>query len=775
MPRITIKGGVWKNTEDEILKVAVMKYGKNQWSRISSLLVRKSAAQCKARWYEWLDPSIKKTEWSHEEEERLLHLAKIMPCQWRSIAPMIGRTAAQCLEKYEQLLDAAQQPEEAVAAAATGRRTDDPRMLRPGEIDPLPEAKPARPDPQDMDEDEKEMLSEARARLSNTKGKKAKRKARERALEEARRLAVLQKQRELKAAGIELKKPHKRKMGIDYMEEIPLERRAPAGFYSTAEDDALAASLKSDRGFKPVDLEELEGKSKLQVEMEERKKDAKKLKLFKATNLPDALLKINQLNDPQQISRRIDMNLPAPQIQEEELAEIAKLGAASGLTHATAGGQTPLRTPMTSMRTPLRPDTILTESQNLIALTKQQSSLLGGENTPLVNSDFSGIKPKSSAIATPNPLATPLHQPHTPASGATPMRKSGIAATPLRDGVLAPSAGLTAEDAVKLGRSRAGARRSVKRLRNELAALPQPANEFSLVLPDLPDEDGETSERKDGMSRMEEDAEDVELRAHVAKKAAREAAWSQESQVIQRGLPRPLVINPPALPAGSSESERAAADEMMLLMRYDQAKYPLANAQRKRPPPMAPLTAQELASARSLIEAEVKSTSPHGRMLSDEELQSLSHALDDSEWSSILSDHIFLPSQRSFGLISRHSSTPQLLAAYQQHFSLLRTAIQALIKRSAKFENNLQVTLGGYQQINSKLRSEVAEAHARLQDAIRSHQCFTRLHDNEQHAMATRKYDMQMLYAQQQEKERELQKKFQALSRQVEELNTMQS
>lgn len=37
-------------TQDEILKAAVMKYGKNQWSRIASLLHRKSAKQCKARW-----------------------------------------------------------------------------------------------------------------------------------------------------------------------------------------------------------------------------------------------------------------------------------------------------------------------------------------------------------------------------------------------------------------------------------------------------------------------------------------------------------------------------------------------------------------------------------------------------------------------------------------------------------------------------------------------------------------------------------------------------
>lgn len=90
--------------KDEILKAAVMKYGKNQWSRIASLLHRKSAKQCKARWFEWLDPSIKKTEWSREEDEKLLHLAKLMPTQWRTIAPIIGRTAAQCLERYEYLL-----------------------------------------------------------------------------------------------------------------------------------------------------------------------------------------------------------------------------------------------------------------------------------------------------------------------------------------------------------------------------------------------------------------------------------------------------------------------------------------------------------------------------------------------------------------------------------------------------------------------------------------------------------------------------------------------
>ncbi len=87
-----------------------MKYGLNQWARISSLLVRKSAKQCKARWYEWLDPAIKKTEWTREEDEKLLHLAKLLPTQWRTIAPIVGRTSVQCLERYEKLLCAPARP-----------------------------------------------------------------------------------------------------------------------------------------------------------------------------------------------------------------------------------------------------------------------------------------------------------------------------------------------------------------------------------------------------------------------------------------------------------------------------------------------------------------------------------------------------------------------------------------------------------------------------------------------------------------------------------------
>ncbi|KAF8799932.1 hypothetical protein BYT27DRAFT_7236197, partial [Phlegmacium glaucopus] len=170
---------------------------------------------------------------SMTEDEKSLHLAKLMPTQWRTIAPIVGRTATQCLEP-----EAKENEELGLAGPSDdiGPSVDDIHRLRPGEIDPDPETKPARSDPIDTDEYEKEILSEARAR-PNTQGKKAKSKARERQLEEARRLAVLQKKREFKSAGIIICHKTKKK-GMDYNADISFEKGAAPGFYDTSEEQS---------------------------------------------------------------------------------------------------------------------------------------------------------------------------------------------------------------------------------------------------------------------------------------------------------------------------------------------------------------------------------------------------------------------------------------------------------------------------------------------------------------------------------------------------------
>lgn len=185
---------------------------------------------------------------------------------------------------------------------------------------------------------EKEMLSEARARLANTQGKKAKRKARERQLEEARRLAVLQKKRELKAAGIIMRHKTKKK-GMDYNADIPFEKKAAPGFYDTSDEQARASVA-------PVGqtLRRLENKRKPEEEEAEKKKRQRRGKdgeqngphQTKFVAARDA--QIQKLKEAESIGRRQKLVLPAAQVGEAELEEIVKIGQAGENAKALVGG-----------------------------------------------------------------------------------------------------------------------------------------------------------------------------------------------------------------------------------------------------------------------------------------------------------------------------------------------------------------------------------------------------------------------------------------------------
>lgn len=434
--RIQYKGGVWKNSEDEILKAAVMKYGMNQWARIASLLVRKSAKQCKARWFEWLDPSIKKTAWTRDEEERLLHLAKIMPTQWRTIAPMIGRTATQCLEHYERLLDQAQrggEPDESGGASGSAAGGSAAGAARARDTDFAAESKPARPDPVDMDEEELEMLSEARARLANTKGKKAKRKAREKQLEAAKRIAHLQKRRELKAAGISMKPRRRDRTQPDLAVEIPFMRAPPPGFYDVREETAQAASMRTDVGTIGRRLDKYEGRQHDVEEARARRKDEQRRRLYEEKN-PAAALGLEP--DPAEAVRDVPalygaaLKLPKPQVSDAELESIAKAGALfankaksisqNGITDSLVPDRNPvLATPssiaggMSSVGS--TPRTMPSDSwanarqrevETIINLQNTDTPLMGGQNTPIPSSITSDPS-TTPAQRTPNPLSTP--------------------------------------------------------------------------------------------------------------------------------------------------------------------------------------------------------------------------------------------------------------------------------------------------------------------------------------------------------------------------------
>lgn len=780
-----IKGGVWRNTEDEILKAAVMKYGKNQWSRIASLLHRKSAKQCKARWYEWLDPSIKKTEWSREEDEKLLHLAKLMPTQWRTIAPIIGRTAAQCLERYEYLLDQAQKKEEGEDMG------DDPRKLKPGEIDPNPETKPARPDPKDMDEDELEMLSEARARLANTQGKKAKRKAREKQLEEARRLAALQKRRELSAAGIAVPIRRKKKRGVDYNSEIPFEKRPAAGFYDTSTEvvDPMAPD------FSRLRQQHLDGELHSEKEERDRRKDKQKLKQRKENDVPQAML----MGD-QPARKRSKLVLPEPQVTDQELQQVVKLGRASEAARESAGGVAGAAstdallaeyalTPATpaALRTPLQhQDRILMEAQNVMALTHVDTPLKGGLNTPLHQSDFSGALPQSQAVATPNTLlVTPFRSSRTevstPGSFNTPGQagnQTALATPGLRDKL-----SINQEDRLSTGDTPQLQNQMQKQqkatVRNALSSLPTPRNDYEIVVPDHEDEHMDGASNDVGV----EDQADADARLLKEQEEQRAAAMKLRSSAVQRGCVRPADVNVSVLRGAAptltalQHAEELLKAEMVTMLHYDALRDPPPGVDKKRAVqlqashlayleqhPYEEFSSEELDTAKLELKREmevVKSGMGHGDLSMDAYTQ---------VWEECLAQVLFLPGQNRYTRANLASKKDRLESA-EKRLEQNRNHMAKEAKKCSKMEKKLRVLTGGYQSRAASLIKQFQELQDQIEQANLELSTFKFLAEQEKAAIPRRIESLTEDVNRQTDREKQLQKRYAELQAELEDLH----
>ena len=85
--------GPWTKEEDMKLIELVNKFGPEKWSNISSYLPGRLGKQCRERWYNHLDPEVRKTGWSKEEEWVLFLLHRKYGNSWSTFSEKIpGRT-----------------------------------------------------------------------------------------------------------------------------------------------------------------------------------------------------------------------------------------------------------------------------------------------------------------------------------------------------------------------------------------------------------------------------------------------------------------------------------------------------------------------------------------------------------------------------------------------------------------------------------------------------------------------------------------------------------
>lgn len=132
-------------------------------------------------------------------------------------------------------------------------------------------------------------------------------------MEEARRLAALQKRRELRAAGIDLPQKRKKRKGVDYNDEVPFEKKPSSGFYDTSQEtyDPMQPN------FKRLRQQHLDGELRSEKEDKERKRDKQKLKERKEQGVPNSVF---ENGEPK--SKRSKLVLSTPQISEEELEQV---------------------------------------------------------------------------------------------------------------------------------------------------------------------------------------------------------------------------------------------------------------------------------------------------------------------------------------------------------------------------------------------------------------------------------------------------------------------
>ncbi|KAI4794693.1 hypothetical protein KUCAC02_031896 [Chaenocephalus aceratus] len=439
-------------------------------------------------------------------------------------------------------------------------------------------------------------------------------------------------------------------------------------------------------------------------------------------------------------------------------------------------------------RTPLIQDRILQEAQNLMALTNIDTPLKGGLNTPLHESDFSGVTPQKTQSQTPNTvLTTPFRTPtQSQGDGMTPQSAvmtprgavtpgSTPARTPLRDKLNINSEEQMADPAF----SKHLQRESLQQLRQGLLSLPVPKNDFEIVLPENAEKDLEETESETGFT---EDSSDVEDRKQAVRDAEREKELKLRHTSVQRNLPRPTEVNESVLRPSSMETlqdlqlaEELIKQEMITMLHFDCLHHPSINRDsqsqrgKTRGPastsnnashighlethPYKPVPTEDMELAKAVLAAEmevVKGGMGHG---------DLSMEAYSQVWEECYGQVLYLPAQNRYTRANLASKKDRI-ESLEKKLEVNRGHMTAEARRAAKLEKKLKILLGGFQSRALGLLKQHNEIWEQVEQSATELKTFDQLKKQEDTAIPRRKEALREDVERQMERERELQHRY---------------
>jgi len=100
-----IEHGKWNLLQDKKLVLAVHAYGEGNWAKICKHIEGRTDVQCRERWHNVLNPDVTQKPWTEKEDRRLNALiAKYKVGNWATIARHLGgRTDNQCWRRWKAL------------------------------------------------------------------------------------------------------------------------------------------------------------------------------------------------------------------------------------------------------------------------------------------------------------------------------------------------------------------------------------------------------------------------------------------------------------------------------------------------------------------------------------------------------------------------------------------------------------------------------------------------------------------------------------------------
>jgi pre-mRNA-splicing factor CDC5/CEF1 len=285
-------------------------------------------------------------------------------------------------------------------------------------------------------------------------------------------------------------------------------------------------------------------------------------------------------------------------------------------------------------------------------------------------------------------------------------------------------------------------------LRKQLRSLPQPKNDFELLLP----EDEEAAE-EEADQNWEDDAADIDDRKakRIAKK--KEFELKKRSQPIQRALPIPKKINESYKKRSAATTDEAKADDDIKAEMYALMEWDISGKQ-----PAEVYSPAAMQAARDLINAE----------------SAQREELDDNMWTVIgnCSGELIRHQDRFTRLASLNRR--EQLEALSEQFRIHQEWMKAQAKQAQKLDKRLNTKLGGYCSIQLKLTSKIEELRREQESLLTQLKTFRRLEENEEKAIHKRVNTLVEELRQQEEREKGLQKRYGELQHRKWELEQME-